>query len=89
MVSGAAGDSLGEPFLQGLSDQTGQSLQASSGGMFRLFNSAGETFSGSAVATADGSEARGGSGFSGSLSGGGLALTIFRAASGGGGGGFS
>jgi uncharacterized protein (TIGR04222 family) len=87
--SGAAGHSLGAPSLQGLSDQMGQSLQASSDALFGLFNSAGETFSGRAVATTGASAARGGSAFSGSLRGGGLALTILRAASGGGGGGFS
>jgi uncharacterized protein (TIGR04222 family) len=87
--SGAAGHSLGAPSLQGLSNQMGQSLQASSGMLFSLFNSAGETFSGSAVAATGASATRGGSGFSGSLRGVGLALTVLRVASGGGGGGFS
>jgi hypothetical protein len=87
--SGAAGHALGAPSLQGLSDQMGQSLQAASGSLFGLFNSAGETFSGRAVAATGASAARGGSGFSGSLRGVGLALTVLRIASGGGGGGFS
>jgi hypothetical protein len=84
--SGVAGDSSGAPYLQGLSNQMGQSLQASSGALFGLFNSAGETFSGSAVTATGASAARGGSGFSGSLRGVGLAFTILGAASGGGGG---
>jgi uncharacterized protein (TIGR04222 family) len=83
--SGAVGHSLGTPSLQGLSNQMGQSLQASSDALFGLFNSASETFSGSSVAAAGTSAARGGSGFNGSLRGVGLALTILRAASGGGG----
>jgi Predicted membrane protein (DUF2207) len=87
--SGGAGPSLGVPSLQGLSNQMGQSLQASSEALFGLFNSAGETFSGSSVATSGASAARGGSGFSGSLRGVGLVFTILGAASGGGGGGFS
>jgi hypothetical protein len=87
--SGAAGQSLGASSLQGLSNQMGLSLQASSSALFDLFNTAGATFSGRAVAATGASAARGGSGFSGSLRGVGLALTIFRAASGGGGGGFS
>jgi hypothetical protein len=87
--SGPAGHSPGAPSLQGLSNQMGQSLQAASGSLSGLFNSAGESFSGSAVAATGASAARGGSGFSGSLRGVGLALTILRAASGGGGGGFS
>jgi hypothetical protein len=86
---GAPGGSWGAPSLQGLSDQMSQSLQVSSDALFGLFNSAGETFSGRAVAATGVSAAKSGSGFSGSLRGVGLAFTILRVASGGGGGGFS
>src|SRR5215204_6594325 len=62
--SGGGGPSWNIPDLQDFSDSAGQSLQASSGSLFDLFNSAGQVFSGGSWSGGGRGGWSGGSGFS-------------------------
>src|SRR5215213_8919746 len=67
LPTAGGGPAWNMPDLQDFSDSAGRSLQASSGSLFDLFNSAGQAFSGGGWSGGGGGSWSGGSGFGGSF----------------------